>query len=139
MTQRLVRACVIGAGLAGLCCALAAASRGLRVQLFDEAAQPRAQPAHIEVVPNMLRDLVAFGVAEECVRAGFPYRGIDVIDRNGRHLHELATARLAGPRFPAALGIRHAELHRVLEQAAISRGVVLSSAARVQAVREVAG
>jgi 2-polyprenyl-6-methoxyphenol hydroxylase-like FAD-dependent oxidoreductase len=134
MTQRLLRACVIGAGLAGLACALAAASRGLRVQLFDDAAQARSLPAHIEVVPNMLRDLVAFGVAEDCVRAGFAYRGIDVIDRQGRHLHELPTERLAGARFPAALGIRHADLHQVLERAAIGRGVALRRGERVQAV-----
>lgn len=135
MTQRLTRACVIGAGLAGLACALAAASRGLQVQLFDDAPQARNLPAHIEVVPNMLRDLVAFGVADECVRAGFPYRGIDVIDRQGRHLHVLPTERLAGPRFPAALGIRHADLHQVLERAAVARGVALRRGVRVLAVQ----
>jgi 2-polyprenyl-6-methoxyphenol hydroxylase-like FAD-dependent oxidoreductase len=134
-----MRACVIGAGLAGLCCALAAASRGLRVQLLDEAVEPRALAAHIEVVPNMLRDLVAFGVGDDCVRAGFPYRGIDVIDRHGRHLHELPTERLAGPRFPAALGIRHDELHRLLERTARDRGVMLRRGARVQAVHEHGG
>jgi 2-polyprenyl-6-methoxyphenol hydroxylase-like FAD-dependent oxidoreductase len=139
MTQRLMRACVIGAGLAGLCCALAAASRGLRVQLLDEAVAPVALAAHIEIVPNMLRDLVAFGVGDDCVRAGFPYHGIDVIDRHGRHLHELPTERLAGPRFPAALGIRHDELHRLLERAALDRGVALRRAARVRAVHEQAG
>jgi 2-polyprenyl-6-methoxyphenol hydroxylase-like FAD-dependent oxidoreductase len=139
MTQRLMRACVIGAGLAGLCCALAAASRGLRVQLLDEAAGPRALAAHIEVVPSMLRDLVTFGVGDDCVRAGFPYRGIDVIDRHGRHLHQLPTEKLAGPRFPAALGIRHDELHRLLERAALARGVALRRGAHVRAVHERAG
>lgn len=136
MVQRLRQACVIGAGLAGLCCALAAASRGLAVQVFDDAAQPRALPAHIEVVPGMLRDLVAFGVADECVRAGFPYHGIDVIDRQGRHLHELPTERLAGPRYPAALGVRHADLHRVLEQSASARGVVFRRGVHVEAVQQ---
>lgn len=139
MTQRLMRACVIGAGLAGLCCALAAARRGLRVQLLDEASAPRALAAHIEVVPNMLRDLVALGVGDDCVRAGFPYRGIDVIDRHGRHLHELPTERMAGRRFPAALGIRHDELLRLLERVALARGVALRRAARVRAVHDHAG
>lgn len=139
MTQRLVRVCVVGAGLAGLACALAAADRGLQVQLFDEAEQPRSAPAHIEVVPNMLRDLVALGVGDACVRAGFAYRGIDVIDRQGRHLHELATEPLAGTRFPAALGIRHADLHQVLERAALGRGVALCRGSRVQAVHAQGG
>jgi 2-polyprenyl-6-methoxyphenol hydroxylase-like FAD-dependent oxidoreductase len=136
MTQRLMRVCVIGAGLAGLACALAAASRGLQVQVFDEASQPHGASAHIEVVPNMLRDLVALGVGDDCVRAGFAYHGIDVIDRQGRHLHELSTERLAGARFPAALGIRHAELHQLLERAAIDRGAVVRRGSRVQAVHE---
>lgn len=134
MTQRLRRACVIGAGLAGLACALAAASRGLQVQVFDDAEQPCSPPAHIEIVPSMLRDLVALDVAEACVRAGFPYHGIDVIDRQGRHLHVLPTEHLAGQRFPAALGIRRADLHQVLERAAVERGVALHRGVRVARV-----
>lgn len=136
MTQRLMRVCVIGAGVAGLCCALAAASRGLRVHLLDEAAQPGHPHAHIEVVPSMLRDLVALGVGDDCVRAGFAYHGIDVIDRHGRHLFELPTQRLTGPRFPAALGIRHADLHQLLERAAIGCGVLLSKGVRVLGVQQ---
>ena len=136
MKQRPTRACVIGAGLAGLASALAAASGGLHVQLFDAAVQAQSLPAYIEVVPNMLRDLAAFGVAEECVRAGFPYRGIDVIDRQGIRLHELPTENLAGPRFPAALGIGYADLHHVLERAAVGRGVAMRRGARVQEVQE---
>lgn len=136
MTPRMTRVCVIGAGLAGLACALAAANCGLHVALVDEAAQPRCLPAHVEVVPSMLRDLADFGVAEECVRAGFAYHGIDVIDRQGRHLYQLATDHLCGPRFPAALGIRHADLHRVLERAALARGVVMRRGGRVCAVHQ---
>jgi flavin-dependent dehydrogenase len=58
MTCRLQRVCVIGAGLAGLACALAASRRGLQVQVLDERGMPADLDAHVEVVPNMLRDLV---------------------------------------------------------------------------------
>lgn len=136
MTQRGLRVCVVGAGLAGLACALAAASRGLQVQLLEEAGQPRSAGAHIEVVPNMLRDLVALGVGDDCVRAGFAYHGIDVIDRQGRHLHALPTERLAGARFPAALGIHHADLHQVLERAALGHGAVVHRGSRALAVHQ---
>lgn len=139
MTQRIARVCVIGAGLAGLACAQAAASRGVQVQVFDDAPQVCAVPAHIEVVPNMLRELVALGVGDDCVRAGFPFHGIDVIDRQGRRLYELPTQHLAGPRFPAALGIRHADLHRVLEHAALARGAQLRRGVRVQGVDDPEG
>lgn len=139
MTQHLLRACVVGAGIAGLACVLAAASRGLRVQLLDEAPAARALPASIDVVPGMLRDLAHLGVADACVRAGFAYHGIDVFDRQGRQLFELPTERLAGPRLPAAVGIRHGDLHTLLESAARNQGVALQRSARVQAIEEHAG
>jgi len=91
------------------------------------------------VVPGMLRDLATLGVADDCVRAGFAYHGADVLDRQGRRLFELPTERLAGPRLPAALGIRHGDLHQVLEQAGQRHGVQTLRGARVGSIGEVAG
>lgn len=135
MTRRVERVCVVGAGLAGLACAVAAASRGLRVQVFDEADQRTNVHGHVEVVPHMLRDLVALGVGDECVRAGFPFHGVDVLDRHGRLLYQLPTEGLAGPRYPAALGISQAELHRVLERAATGGGASLQRGAQVVSIQ----
>jgi 2-polyprenyl-6-methoxyphenol hydroxylase-like FAD-dependent oxidoreductase len=134
MTHGIKRVCVVGAGLVGLACSLAASARGLRVDLLDEAEAPSALPAHVEVVPSMLRDLVALGVGDECVREGFAYGGIDMIDRQGQLLERLPTERLAGARYPAAIGIGHGTLHRVLERAAVARGVQVRRGERVVAV-----
>lgn len=135
MTRRVERVCVIGAGLAGLACAVAAASCGLRVQVFDDADQQVKVHGHVEVVPNMLRDLAALGVGDDCVRAGFPFHGVDVLDRHGRLLFQLPTEGLAGPRFPAALGISQAQLHQVLARAATSLGASLERHSRVDSVQ----
>ncbi len=134
MTLRMLRVCVVGAGIAGLACVLAALQRGLHVQLVDEAATPRALPASIDVVPGMLRDLAALGVADDCVRAGFAYHGIDVLDRHGGRLFELPTERLAGPSLPAAVGIRHGDLHAVLERSARRGGAEVLRGVRVSAI-----
>lgn len=134
-----LRVCVVGAGIAGLACALAAARAGLAVQLVDEGAATRELPASVNVVPSMLRDLARLGVVEDCVRAGFAYRGVDVLDRQGRQLFEVPTEPLAGPRLPAALGMRHGDLHRVLQQAGQRHGVQLLPGARVDAVEAQAG
>lgn len=134
MSHRVRRVCVIGAGLAGLACAVAAAGRGLHVQVFDDADQQTNWRGHVEVVPNMLRDLVALGVGDACVRAGFPFHGVDVLDRHGRVLYQLPTEGLAGPRYPAALGIERAELHQILERAASSGGASVERGARVVSV-----
>jgi 2-polyprenyl-6-methoxyphenol hydroxylase-like FAD-dependent oxidoreductase len=138
MTLQHLRICVVGAGIAGLACALAAVTQGMTVQLVDEAALPRHLPASIDVVPGMLRDLAALGVADDCVRAGFAYHGIDVLDRQGRRLFELPTERLAGPRWPAALGIAHGVLHALLARAARQSGAELLRGQRVESIEEYA-
>jgi 2-polyprenyl-6-methoxyphenol hydroxylase-like FAD-dependent oxidoreductase len=107
----------------------------MHVQIFDEAERRIESPGYVEVVPSMLRDLAALGVGDDCVRAGFPYHGIDVLDRHGRLLYQLPTESLAGPRFPAALGISQAELHHVLERAATGVGASLERGSRVVSVQ----
>jgi 2-polyprenyl-6-methoxyphenol hydroxylase-like FAD-dependent oxidoreductase len=116
---------VIGAGLAGLAAAVAAAAAGLRVDVFEAEPVPANPLVHIEVVPNLLRDLVALGAGEACVRRGFPYHGFAVLDGDGRAHLEIATPRLAGARFPPCLGMVYGELLGVLRDLAVTRGVQL--------------
>lgn len=129
-------ACVVGGGLAGLACSIAVASRGVRVDLFDQAHTLPTVPAFVEIVPNMLRDLVPLGVADDCVRAGFAYQGLDVIDRQGRLRLEIPTPRLAGIRYPAALGIEHDELLRILDRRALACGVRMHRGAAVAGMEQ---
>jgi 2-polyprenyl-6-methoxyphenol hydroxylase-like FAD-dependent oxidoreductase len=57
------------------------------------------------------------------------------VDRHGRLLYQLPTEGLAGPRFPAALGISQAELLQVLERAAKGVGASLQRNSQVISVR----
>lgn len=116
---------VIGAGLAGLAAALAAASAGLRVDVFEAAASIGDPPTHIEVVPNLLRDLVALGIGEACVRRGFPYHGFAVLDGDGRPHFDIPTPRLAGAPFPPTLGMVYGDLLGLLRDTAMARGARL--------------
>lgn len=122
---------VIGAGLTGLAAALAAAGGGLRVDVFERQAQPDVPAAHIDVVPNLLRDLVALGVGDAVVSRGFPYNGLAVLDGDGQRQFDLATPRLAGPRFPAALGMVYGDLLAILREQALARGVRVHAGAVV--------
>jgi 2-polyprenyl-6-methoxyphenol hydroxylase-like FAD-dependent oxidoreductase len=122
---------VVGAGLAGLAAALAAANAGMRVDVFERQAQPAAPAAHIDVVPNLLRDLVALGVGPSIVRRGFPYNGLAVLDGDGQRQFVLETPRLAGARFPAAVGMVYADLLAILRDQALAQGVLLHHGAQV--------
>jgi 2-polyprenyl-6-methoxyphenol hydroxylase-like FAD-dependent oxidoreductase len=123
---------IIGAGLAGLTAALAAARAGCRVDVFEARADVAAPAAHVDVVPNLLRDLVSLGLGEGCVRRGFPYQGFAVVDDHGRPQFEVPTPPLAGAAWPASLGIRIAELLALLRAAVQSHGVRLHSGCTVR-------
>src|SRR4051794_9690776 len=80
---------VIGGGLAGLACALAAARAGAEVDLFEARPVLDGLPAHVDVVPSMMRDLAQLGVGDACVRAGFAYRRTSAIGQHGLPLYTL--------------------------------------------------
>ncbi len=127
-----LRVCVVGAGLAGLACAAAAAGAGASVEVLDERTSLAMHPTHVNVAPNLLRDLVTLGVGADCVKAGFPYRAIHVLDGTGRYCFELPTPRLAPVGYPEALGMAHVDFARILAQAARDRGAQLHWGARVE-------
>lgn len=120
-----------GGGLAGLSAALAAARAGCEVDVFEACSDAAVPLAHVDVVPNLLRDLVSLGLGAACVRRGFPYRGFSVVDDHGRLQFEVPTPHLAGAPWPAALGIRYADLLALLRDAAQAQGVRLHAASTV--------
>ncbi|MFO1213896.1 MAG: FAD-dependent monooxygenase [Burkholderiaceae bacterium] len=125
---------IVGAGLAGLACALSAAAAGASVQVFESAAAPADPPAHIDVVPNLLRDLATLGVGDACLQRGFVHQGVRVVDCGSGAQWELPAARLAGERYPPALGLRYGVLLGLLADAARERGVQLRWGAPVRAI-----
>lgn len=122
---RVRRVIVLGAGLAGLACALGVARAGVAVEVFDARAPTFEAPGTVDVVPNLLRDLEALGVGQACARAGFAYSRVAVTDSKGRALHDLPQQRLTSHQLPMALGMRHADLLQILGRAATEAGARL--------------
>jgi flavin-dependent dehydrogenase len=115
---------VVGAGPAGLSCAIAAASRGLQVELIDSTKPPIDKACGEGLMPDSLEALAALGFNLK------------------RHLTPIATALLSGIRFiddqtsphrfasteaafPASQGrgMRRTVLHQLLLDRAASLGV----------------
>ncbi|MFM9915003.1 MAG: FAD-dependent monooxygenase [Rhizobacter sp.] len=133
------RVVVIGAGVAGLACALACARAGAQVQLLEARTVVAHVPAHVDVVPNMLRDFAKLGVAEACVRRGFAYSDLAVVDEHGDEAFRLLTKRLVGPQLPPAVGIALDDLLDLLASAALQAGVALHRGCAVQVVETSTG
>ncbi|CAN7749547.1 FAD-dependent oxidoreductase [Variovorax sp. LjRoot130] len=117
------RIVVVGGGITGLTCALACARAGAHVEVIEAHASATRLPAHIDVVPNLLRDLARLGVAQACVQRGFAYSGLSVVDERGDEGFRLPTPSLAGPQLPPAVGIALADLLDLLEGAAVRSSV----------------
>lgn len=120
---RLRHIAIVGGGLAGLAAAVAASAAGLQVDVHGADASTPPPPAHLDVVPNLLRDLVALGVGQACVQAGFPYQGMAMVDGDGRALFDIDLPRLTPPGWPASLGMPYGALLQVLREAAQAQGV----------------
>ncbi len=127
MTRPVSRIVVVGAGIAGLACALACARAGASVAVLDARAVSAHIPAHLDIVPNLLRDFARLGIAEECVRRGFAYNGLAVVNEDGQHGFEVPTPRLAGSRLPCAAGIAYDDALDVLRTCAQAAGAVIHS------------
>lgn len=132
---------VVGAGLAGLACALACARAGARVQVLElsPAGGQAAIAAHVDLVPNLLRALDGLGVARDCVGRGFAYNRVAVVDEHGRVGFELPFQRLAGVHLPPAAGVQLEDLLSVLRSATDGAGVVVRPGCAVRSVDADAG
>lgn len=107
---------VAGAGPAGLACAIAAASRGLRVHVVDGREPPIDKACGEGLMPDTLAALNRLGIDMHQLQAiGFPLRGISFIKR------ETAIEGF----FPegSGLGVRRKQLHQLLHERALSLGV----------------
>ena len=108
---------ICGAGIAGCAAAIALARQGWSVQLIDKQDAWRFQSSGIFVYSNGLHDFHALGVMQAMVASGF-----EIADGRNVYLHADGSPLVdtfypgvyAGQRLPPILGIRRAEMHRVL-------------------------
>ena len=108
---------ICGAGIAGCAAAIALARQGWSVQLIDKQDAWRFQSSGIFVYSNGLSYFHELGVMQAMVASGF-----EIADGRNVYLHADGSpladtfypGAYAGLTLPPILGIRRAEMHRVL-------------------------
>lgn len=115
---------IVGAGIAGCAVAIALASRGVRVRLIEKQAVWRFQSSGIFVYGNGLQAFGELEVMDEMLAAGFPVAdGRNVyLDHRGRHIVDVHYPSPAAG-VPPILGIKRADMHRVLATRLAGLGV----------------
>lgn len=116
-------ALVIGGGIGGLSTAIALRKAGIEVDLIEINREWTVYHVGIVVQGNAVRAMVALGIADQCVAAGFPYDGFEYRDIHGNLIADLHGIPLAGPQYPSDLGLTRPALHAVLSSAAATAGV----------------
>lgn len=116
---------IIGAGIAGCCAAIALTQTGHRVRIIERQDAWRFQSSGIFVYANGLVSLERLGLLEEMLAAGFavPQGRNAYFDHLGQPIVETFYPSADAGRIPAILGIKRAEMHRVMAGRVAALGV----------------
>jgi 2-polyprenyl-6-methoxyphenol hydroxylase-like FAD-dependent oxidoreductase len=122
---RVKRVLIVGGGIGGLALSIALRKTGIDVDIAEIMQTWTVYHVGIIAQSNLLRGLVSLGVADDCVAAGYSYRGVRFCDAHGNLIDEFPSIRLAGPNYPAFLGLTRPALHNVLSTASQRSGAVI--------------
>lgn len=116
---------IVGGGIAGCSAAIALTEAGHRVRIVEKEDAWRFQSSGIFVYANGLESLRELGLLDEILAAGFPVPGgrNAYYDHLGREIVETAYPSADEGRIPAILGIKRAEMHRVMSGRVATLGV----------------
>lgn len=119
---------VVGGGIAGCSAAIALSSQGHRVEIVEKQSEWRFQSSGIFVYANGLVSLEPLGLLNNIVKAGYGIVGGRnvYLDHNGNEIVETKYPTFDPKRIPAILGIKRAELHRVMAERVSALGVPLT-------------
>jgi 2-polyprenyl-6-methoxyphenol hydroxylase-like FAD-dependent oxidoreductase len=129
---------IVGAGIAGCSAALALARKGGNVNVIEKQPQWRFQSSGIFVYSNGLQHFRQIGAMEQLAQAGFPIAsGRNVyLDQDGRPIVDVFYPGLGSPPAPPILGIKRAEMHRVLSGLLEALGVPVHLGTTVETLRQ---
>jgi len=122
---------IVGGGIGGLALSIGLRRAGIAVEIVEIKQQWTVYHVGIIAQSNFVRAMVRLGIADDCVSAGFPYQGVRFCDANGKVMSESPGVKLAGPDYPAYLGLTRPALHNVLFAASKKAGVELRLGATV--------
>lgn len=111
---------VVGGGIGGLALALSLHARGLRCDVYENAAEVREIGVGITLLPHAMRELAALGLQPALEAQAIENLESVFFSRHGQFIYREPRGRHAGYTLPE-LGIHRGKLHRILYDAALQR------------------
>jgi 2-polyprenyl-6-methoxyphenol hydroxylase-like FAD-dependent oxidoreductase len=113
---------IVGGGIGGLCAAIALRRKGIEVDLVELKAEWTVYGVGIIQQSNVVREMAKLGVLDGYLDAAYAFEDVTINTTSGQQLARIPGQRLAGPQYPANVGISRLALHKVLSETAIELG-----------------
>jgi len=113
---------VVGGGIGGLCTAISLRRQGLNVDLIELKPEWTVYGVGIIQQSNVVREMSRLGVLDAYLGAAYPFEDVAIYGPEGQTLARIPGQRLAGPQYPANVGISRLALHHVLSDTAAELG-----------------
>ena len=138
MVNRINTVAIVGAGMGGLSAALALAMDGVKVTIFEQAAQLGEVGAGLQMSPNAMKVLRHFGLEDALREYAFVPQHACMRDfKSGEYYLKIPLGKTTEDVYGAPYWHLHrADLHKVLVSACEQAGVTLELGASVSAYIE---
>ncbi|NTF98044.1 FAD-dependent oxidoreductase [Rhizobium rhizogenes] len=113
---------IVGGGISGLCLAIALREQNIEVDIAEIKTEWTVYGVGIIQQSNVVRAMAELGIVDKYLAAAFPFEQPCIYAQDGSLIAKLPGLRLAGPSYPANLGVSRLALHQVLTQEAQERG-----------------
>ncbi|PVZ42526.1 FAD-dependent oxidoreductase [Pseudomonas sp. CC120222-01a] len=113
---------IVGGGIGGLCAAIALCRKGIAVDLVELKSEWTVYGVGIIQQSNVVREMHRLGLLEAYLDAAYAFEDVGIYSVEGEPLVRIPGHRLAGPQYPANVGISRRALHKVLSETAIELG-----------------
>lgn len=129
-------ALIVGGGISGLCLAIALRDRGVAVDIAELKTEWTVYGVGIIQQSNVVRAMADLGIVDKYLAAAFPFEQPCLYAPDGSLIARLPGLRLAGPDYPANLGVSRLALHNVLTEEAQARGAQVTLGRTVETLRQ---
>lgn len=127
---------IVGGGIGGLCAAIALRRAGIEVDLVEIKSEWTVYGVGIIQQSNVVREMARLGVLDHYLKAAYAFDDVGMYDLEGRSLGRIPGQRLAGPEYPANVGISRLALHQVLSSTASELGAKIRLGVTVEAFEQ---
>ncbi|MBH3411354.1 FAD-dependent oxidoreductase [Pseudomonas putida] len=127
---------IVGGGIGGLCAAIALRRKGIAVDLVELKTEWTVYGVGIIQQSNVVREMHRLGLLDAYLDAAYAFEDVAIYTTEGQQLARIPGQRLAGPDYPANVGISRRALHKVLSETAIELGTQVRLGTSVERVEQ---